>query len=194
MLLVKNDMKSAFNSNTSTSVNSNPKTQFAIVKSNSTNPIDSSPFSTNGSAPAIVPIPVQQQQDSALLQGSTTDILITLSISLLFITFFVLWIRAYYTELYNRKQDRMRRLQFCVEQERMRQRLRANIYEEEFWKNVQIECLPMYSEYDQGFMQREGTEELQEFEMRELDRSVTVQDVDAIECIRQPPPVYNRYS
>ena len=143
--------------------------------------------------------PQLQPEDSQ--QASPVDITIILSVSLLFIAFFILWVRAYYAEVSRRKnQQQIRRLQ---ERERMRQRLHSFMImrEEEYWKSLMNEeCLPMYEEE----YQLAGTEE---YEMREfdgndhmhihdidiairqngdaIDHECTRQDVDAVECTRQ---------
>lgn len=159
------------------------------------------------------PQPLQPQQpvtlqDSSIAPASPVDITIILFVSLLFIAFFILWIRAYSAELARRKnQQQIRRWQ---ERERLRQRLQSFMImrEEEYWKSLENEeCLPMYEEFSQlqGF---DGyTDGAEEFEMREFDRNPhiyrgfgtanhhmhmhdvaiesTRQDGDQIECTRQ---------
>jgi hypothetical protein len=129
------------------------------------------------------------------------DILIILSISLIFILFFFLCIRAYYSELERKRIEKMR--QVVMHQQRLQN---LWIYEEEqLWKRMYPECLPLYSEHNVLMHEEIGsypevlhtvyTENGMQFNQvdgDEIQLSEQISDIfGSIAQIRTPPPAYS---
>ena len=144
---------------------------------------------------------IPQEESSA--PGSPMDILIILSIALLFILFFFLCIRAYYSELERKRIEKMRHWQVVMHQQRLQN---LWIYEEEqLWKRMYPECLPLYSEHNVLMHEEIGsypevlhtvyTENGMQFNQvdgDEIQSSEQMSDIfGSIAQIRTPPPAYS---